>query len=82
MQSVRDVTYQLLRELGLTTFSGNVGSTEETFLLKNFPSASSSRSRNLKRPPAFRASISPALTSSLWQRVTVAMVPALTISMP
>jgi benzoylformate decarboxylase len=37
MQSVRDVTYQLLRELGLTTFFGNVGSTEETFL-KNFPS--------------------------------------------
>ena len=37
MQSVRDVTYQLLREFGLTTFFGNVGSTEETFL-KNFPS--------------------------------------------
>ncbi len=37
MQSVRDVTYQLLREVGLTTFFGNVGSTEETFL-KNFPS--------------------------------------------
>jgi benzoylformate decarboxylase len=37
MQSVRDVTYQLLRELGLTTIFGNVGSTEETFL-KNFPS--------------------------------------------
>jgi benzoylformate decarboxylase len=36
-QSVRDVTYQLLRECGLTTFFGNVGSTEETFL-KNFPS--------------------------------------------
>ena len=35
-QSVRDVTYQLLRELGLTTIFGNVGSTEETFL-KNFP---------------------------------------------
>lgn len=34
--SVRDVTYQLLRELGLTTIFGNVGSTEETFL-KNFP---------------------------------------------
>jgi len=33
---VRDVTYQLLRELGLTTIFGNVGSTEETFL-KNFP---------------------------------------------
>ena len=37
MQSVRDVTYQLLRELGLATIFGNVGSTEETFL-KNFPS--------------------------------------------
>jgi len=36
-QSVLDVTYQLLRECGLTTFFGNVGSTEETFL-KNFPS--------------------------------------------
>jgi benzoylformate decarboxylase len=35
-QSVRDVTFQLLRELGLTTVFGNVGSTEETFL-KNFP---------------------------------------------
>jgi benzoylformate decarboxylase len=34
--SVRDVTFQLLRELGLTTIFGNVGSTEETFL-KNFP---------------------------------------------
>ena len=37
MKTVRDVTYQLLRELGLTTIFGNVGSTEETFL-KNFPS--------------------------------------------
>ena len=36
LQSVRDVTFQLLRELGLTTIFGNVGSTEETFL-KNFP---------------------------------------------
>src|SRR5271165_7133864 len=36
MPIVRDVTYQLLRELGLTTVFGNVGSTEETFL-KNFP---------------------------------------------
>ena len=36
MRTVRDVTYQLLRELGLTTVFGNVGSTEETFL-KNFP---------------------------------------------
>jgi benzoylformate decarboxylase len=35
-QTVRDATYQLLREFGLTTFFGNVGSTEETFL-KNFP---------------------------------------------
>jgi benzoylformate decarboxylase len=37
MQTVRDVTFQLLRELGVTTVFGNVGSTEETFL-KNFPS--------------------------------------------
>jgi benzoylformate decarboxylase len=37
MQSVRDATYQLLRGFGLTTFFGNVGATEETFL-KNFPS--------------------------------------------
>src|SRR5271156_6212183 len=36
-RSVRDVTFQLLRELGVTTIFGNVGSTEETFL-KNFPS--------------------------------------------
>ena len=36
MQTVRDVTYQPLRDLGLTTVFGNVGSTEETFL-KNFP---------------------------------------------
>jgi benzoylformate decarboxylase len=36
MKSVRDVTYQLFREFGLTTVFGNVGSTEETFL-KNFP---------------------------------------------
>jgi benzoylformate decarboxylase len=35
-RSVRDVTFRLLRELGLTTIFGNVGSTEETFL-KNFP---------------------------------------------
>ena len=35
-KSVRDVTFQLLRELGLTTIFGNLGSTEETFL-KNFP---------------------------------------------
>jgi benzoylformate decarboxylase len=37
MKTVRDVTYQLLRDFGLTTVFGNVGSTEETFL-KNFPS--------------------------------------------
>ncbi|MED5803732.1 benzoylformate decarboxylase [Gordonia sp. Z-3] len=37
MPTVRDVTHQLLRELGLTTVFGNPGSTEETFL-KNFPS--------------------------------------------
>jgi benzoylformate decarboxylase len=37
IQTVRDVTYQLLRQLGLTTVFGNVGSTEEPFL-KNFPS--------------------------------------------
>lgn len=36
MRTVRDVTYQLLRNFGLTTVFGNVGSTEETFL-KNFP---------------------------------------------
>lgn len=35
-KTVRDVTYDLLRELGLTTMFGNPGSTEETFL-KNFP---------------------------------------------
>jgi benzoylformate decarboxylase len=35
-ETVRDVTYQLLREFGLTTVFGNVGSTEESFL-KNFP---------------------------------------------
>jgi benzoylformate decarboxylase len=37
MKTVRDVIYQLLRQVGLTTIFGNVGSTEETFL-KNFPS--------------------------------------------
>ena len=36
MQTVRDVTFKLLREAGLTTVFGNPGSTEETFL-KNFP---------------------------------------------
>ena len=35
--TVRTVTHDLLRELGLTTFFGNPGSTEETFL-KDFPS--------------------------------------------
>ena len=34
--TVHEVTYDLLRELGLTTVFGNPGSTEETFL-KNFP---------------------------------------------
>lgn len=34
-KTVREVTYQLLRQVGLTTIFGNVGSTEETFL-KNF----------------------------------------------
>jgi benzoylformate decarboxylase len=34
--TVQDVTYDLLRTLGLTTIFGNPGSTEETFL-KNFP---------------------------------------------
>lgn len=35
-QTVREVTYELLRALGLTTVFGNPGSTEETFL-KDFP---------------------------------------------
>ncbi|MEP9367613.1 benzoylformate decarboxylase [Xanthobacter sp. VNH20] len=35
--TVRSVTHDLLRKLGLTTFFGNPGSTEETFL-KDFPS--------------------------------------------
>src|ERR1700730_9745015 len=35
-RTVHDVTYDLLRKLGLTTVFGNPGSTEETFL-KNFP---------------------------------------------
>jgi hypothetical protein len=34
--TVWDVTYDLLRTLGLTTVFGNPGSTEQTFL-KNFP---------------------------------------------
>lgn len=37
MHTIRDVTLDLLRELGLTTVFGNPGSTEETFL-KEFPS--------------------------------------------
>jgi len=36
-KNVRDVTYQLLREVGIKTIFGNPGSTEEHFL-KNFPS--------------------------------------------
>jgi benzoylformate decarboxylase len=36
MPTVRDATYALLRQLGLTTIFGNPGSTEEPFL-KNFP---------------------------------------------
>src|SRR3954468_4360558 len=35
-KTVQEVTYDLLRSLGLTTIFGNPGSTEETFL-KNFP---------------------------------------------
>src|ERR1700733_16302239 len=35
-KSVHEVTYDLLRTLGLTPVFGNPGSTEETFL-KNFP---------------------------------------------
>src|SRR6201998_1497883 len=36
-KTIHEVTYDLLRELGLTTVFGNPGSTEETFL-QNFPS--------------------------------------------
>ncbi|MTH97693.1 benzoylformate decarboxylase [Roseibium sp. RKSG952] len=36
MPTVRDATYDLLRQLGLTTIVGNPGSTEETFL-QDFP---------------------------------------------
>jgi len=32
MPTVRDVAFNLLRRLGLTTIVGNPGSTEETFL--------------------------------------------------
>lgn len=34
--TIRDVTFQLLRDVGITTIFGNPGSTEETFL-KDFP---------------------------------------------
>lgn len=37
MPTVKDVTFKLLRQLGVTTVVGNPGSTEETFL-KDFPS--------------------------------------------
>lgn len=37
MRTIREVTHDLLRQLDLTTFFGNPGSTEETFL-KDFPS--------------------------------------------
>ena len=36
MPTIREATFQLLRELGITTVFGNPGSTEETFL-KDFP---------------------------------------------
>ncbi|NBD95813.1 MAG: benzoylformate decarboxylase [Gammaproteobacteria bacterium] len=36
MPTIREATYDLLRQLGLTTIFGNPGSTEETFL-KDFP---------------------------------------------
>lgn len=36
MKSIHEVTYDLLRTLGLTTVFGNPGSTEQTFL-QNFP---------------------------------------------
>ena len=36
MPTVKEVTFNLLRKLGITTVVGNPGSTEETFL-KNFP---------------------------------------------
>ncbi|WP_206612410.1 benzoylformate decarboxylase [Prescottella agglutinans] len=37
METIRDVTFDLLRKLGITTVFGNPGSTEETFL-KDLPS--------------------------------------------
>ena len=36
MPTVKEVTFNLLRKLGITNIVGNPGSTEETFL-KNFP---------------------------------------------
>lgn len=36
MRTIKDIPFDLLRNLGLTTVVGNPGSTEETFL-KNFP---------------------------------------------
>lgn len=36
MRTVKEITFNLLRKLGITTVVGNPGSTEETFL-KNFP---------------------------------------------
>jgi benzoylformate decarboxylase len=36
MTTVREVTYQLLRDFGMATVFGNRGSTEEKFL-QNFP---------------------------------------------
>lgn len=35
-KTIRQVTFELLRQLNITTVFGNPGSTEETFL-KNFP---------------------------------------------
>ncbi|MGF7123198.1 benzoylformate decarboxylase [Rhodococcus sp. BE178] len=37
METIRDITFDLLRKLGITTVFGNPGSTEETFL-KDLPS--------------------------------------------
>jgi hypothetical protein len=50
--------------------------------LQSRKSKSRRSSRYSKRPPAFPASIFPALTSCLWQRATAAMLHALTISTP
>ena len=36
VMTIREATFKLLRQLGLTTIFGNPGSTEETFL-KDFP---------------------------------------------